>query len=224
MENIITIDGKKYKQTIEPIDPPTKETDHFYPGGVKYFESGMKHRWTRDPEGLIIHYHSGWTDARNNSIACLKYGAKQGYSFWCLEEDGLIYMPHGANKQGYHAGRGSGHEKFLGIEVMCNGKLEKRGHQYYSWYGAKIPGDDVRWSNDKDNIVAGYYQKYTKKQEKALIELCLWLKETYPNFSFDNVIGHDECQKGRKQDPGASLSMSMPEFRALLKQTYSSMS
>jgi hypothetical protein len=71
--------------------------------------------------------------------------------------------------------------------------------------------------------VSGLYEKYTDIQEKILIKLCLWYKEQAPEtFSFDNVIGHDEAcsmsgQQRRKQDPGGSLTTSMPKFRDTLK-------
>jgi N-acetyl-anhydromuramyl-L-alanine amidase AmpD len=71
--------------------------------------------------------------------------------------------------------------------------------------------------------VSGLYEKYTDIQEKILIKLCLWYKEQAPEtFSFDNVLGHDECtqlagQGARKNDPSGSLSMTMPKFRDTLK-------
>lgn len=71
-------------------------------------------------------------------------------------------------------------------------------------------------------IVAGKYQAYTQAQENALINFILWAKSKNPEFDFDYIAGHDELRKeagikGDKQDPGGSLSMSMPKFRNLIK-------
>lgn len=82
-------------------------------------------------------------------------------------------------------------------------------------------------TQNKDNILAGAYLPYTKEQETALIEFLLWAKANNPTvFDFDYVLGHDEVAgpKGigrwRKNDPGGALSMTMSEFRQLLKDEY----
>jgi len=41
-----------------------------------------------------------------------------------------------------------------------------------------------------------------------------------PEFRADWVAGHDEVSPGRKSDPGGSLSMTMPQFRYMLKKKY----
>ena len=70
-----------------------------------------------------------------------------------------------------------------------------------------------------------YIQAFTEAQEKALINFILWAKSKNPNFSLDNVVGHDELRReagklGDKQDPGGSLSMPMPEFRKHVKDLW----
>jgi hypothetical protein len=98
-----------------------------------------------------------------------------------------------------------------------------------SWFDKVIPKDkcrDFKAPPAKAPQVSGRYEAYTAIQEQKLIKLCLWYKEMEPKiFSFDNVLGHDECtqlagQGSRKNDPGGSLSMTMPEFRALLKKLW----
>ena len=88
---------------------------------------------------------------------------------------------------------------------------------FKTWFKKVIPVKEVRKVKARDNMVAGYYQAFTSEQEKALVDLCLYLDSTYESFSLDNVLGHDEVAPGRKNDPGGSLSMTMPEFRQFLK-------
>lgn len=219
MSNVIEVGGKKYKVTLEEV----KEESKKYPA-PKFIASGveMKTRWNVSPKGLIIHYHSGWTDSRINSISVLKLGQKNGYKYMCMEENGDVYYPNAKLsfwEMGYHCGT-KHHYDHVGIEVINSGKLEKRDGKFYTWFDKEIPSNRVLAWRDEDNIVGGYYEAFTQEQIDYLVGLCHYLKDKYPTFLFDNVLGHDEVAVGRKQDPGGSLTMTMPEFRKLVKRTY----
>ncbi len=75
-----------------------------------------------------------------------------------------------------------------------------------------------RESKGEANIKKGKYQAFTSKQEAALKNFIFWLKDVNPEFDVEWVVGHDEIAPTRKSDPGASLSMTMPKFRELLKK------
>lgn len=194
--------------------------DGYYPKGMTV-NMNMRRVWTNDPKGLIVHYHAGHVDDRLNSYSTIKSGIRNGYTYWCMEEDGTVYMPHEATKHGYHCGTRE-NSNHLGIEIMCSGKLSKgKDGKYRTWFDKVIPEDRIRYA-DYEGQEKGFYMTYTKEQEESLIDLCYWLKDTYPSFSFDNVLGHDEVARGRKNDPGGSLSMSMKDFRQFLKDNYKS--
>jgi len=136
--------------------------------------------------------------------------------------------------------------ELVGIEIQNAGKLRdywKDGRdkkhtcpegKLAAWFTRPDKGDayfdkeeDARYGSDDDNIQRGWYHKYSVEQERALEELLLWLKSNNPKvFDLDLVLGHDEVAgpKGigrkRKSDPGASLSMTMTEFRKYLKKMY----
>jgi N-acetyl-anhydromuramyl-L-alanine amidase AmpD len=147
----------------------------------------------------------------------------------------------------YWPGLGESVSKHLvGIEVVCEGRVtefvdgkyrnkvenEKTGAIHYRY----VEASDIRHiPAANQNIAPGYYQKYTAEQEQSLTNLLLWLKINNPNvFDLDLVLGHDEVagpsglgnhdpawrNKWRKTDPGGSLSMTMPEYRAFLKARY----
>ncbi len=228
MENIIEIDGKKYKQTILPVvTEDEKKVEYLKPKFI-VTDVVMPTKWNNPPKGLILHFHAGWSDSRINSINCLREGQKNGYTYICMEENGDVYFPYSSKdgkkiasfwKNGYHCGT-SHHKDHIGLEVMCSGKLQKTADGYETWYGEKIEPKEVRYVDKKDNVVAGYYEKFTQDQERAIINLCFYLKENYPTFSFDNVLGHCEVAPGRKNDPGGSLSVTMPELREILKTSW----
>lgn len=185
------------------------------------------------PEGAVIHYTAG---VQGNSGVEIEHGAKDGYAFMLIGANGDVFQAHPLDRWGYHAGTASWpaftdsvSKHTVGIEIACAGALQFRPKrfwpitnpaedEYQTWFGTKVPSNQVRIVTDKDNVHAGAYQIYTAAQEAALVKLLNWL---YTNgagiFSYDNVVGHDEVAPKRKSDPGGSLSWTMPEFRTFLK-------
>ena len=58
---------------------------------------------------------------------------------------------------------------------------------------------------------------------QAVTERLVYEKKVNPNFSFDNVVGHEEIATmkdgslGRKVDPGGSFPMSMKDYQKVFK-------
>lgn len=193
-------------------------------------ENKMKNRgkYPHGLKGAIVHFTAGNFGSLENAVECIKYGAKQGYSYLCIASNGELIQAHDVLQWGYHCGDsrwpglGSGlSDQLIGIEICCAGRVERNGDHFKSWFGKEIEKKDVRSSSDHDyQGEPGFYHKYTPNQELTLIKTLFWLKKNIPSFNFDYVLGHDEVSPGRKNDPGASLSMPMPEFREFLKEHY----
>jgi N-acetyl-anhydromuramyl-L-alanine amidase AmpD len=179
-------------------------------------------------KGAVVHFTAGNYGSLPEAVDCIKFGAKQGYSYLCIASTGELVQAHDASQWGYHCGDshwpslGSGlSNQLIGIEICCAGKLKKSGDHYVSWFGKSIEAKYVRSSQDHDyQGETGVYHKYTPQQEATLIKTLFWLKTNFPSFSFDCVLGHDEISPRRKNDPGASLSMPMPEFRKFLEKHF----
>ena len=193
------------------------------------------------PQGAIVHFTAG----RSDPLSTVKGGIKNNYTFFVIGPDGQVYQNFDLNRWGSHAGKSS-HQKLgegvsrylVGIEICNAGKVRQIDSKtfrpwyndplYYQKHNKPIPkgvpnaksdlkAEEVRFVERFQNREAGWYHCYTPQQEKGLIDLLLWLKSNAPNiFSFEFVLGHDEVSPGRKNDPGGSLSMTMPEFRARL--------
>lgn len=200
-----------------PNDPPIIK-DSLAPKivvvpGVKYKSPGKFKTPSGKAKGLVVHYTVSARSA-SSAIGVVKYLASKGLGCPVMDEDGVIYIPEGFNLLtdiAYHAGASAWKGK-TAISAYCIGM------EICNWgsAGKSKKVTDLRTVKKKDNMFAGTYQKYTAAQEAALENFILWLSRQSTDFDIAWVVGHDEIATplGRKNDPGGSLSMSMPEFRS----------
>jgi len=168
------------------------------------------------PEGAIIHFTAG-----GSIESSLDWLRKMGFQCLGIGRDGTLYQPFPLNEGGPHSGTWH-HQHYVGIEVAAWGKCKSLGNNKYETYrGDILDKSRIRYSPDKDNIQEGFYEAFTPEQENTLELLLLWLKANHPNvFKLENILGHDEVAPHRKNDPGAALSRSMPEYRTYIQQRY----
>ncbi len=215
----------------------------YYPTAVRDLLGSMKTlgRYAQGyPRGAVVHFTAGRDDPRND----IRHAQKNGYCYFVIGPDGTVHQNFPLDRWGSHAGAsywpilGQGVSQHLvGIEICNAGKLEDLGNNHYRpWYNeakhlaksgrqpdpaADFPADRVRMVTRKHNRQAGHYLKFSEMQEAALHTLLRWLQGNHPTvFSFDLVLGHDEVSPGRKSDPGGALSLTMPELRERLKQSW----
>jgi len=248
VEMLLKVIGTLKLQEKEPErdPPPALVSVKYVKPDIRFVDVPMKNRGkyktkSGQAKGVVVHYTAGRQD-QGSAMGTLIDGAASGYSYFCMDIDGVIHVPNsiGFSGFGYHAGTSkwngvSGVSQYLyGMEICSAGKLvelDKKLYPYYcfkNWSGKKadlLPGakhisqDKCRLVKAKDNIKQGWYLKYTDKQELALKNFCLWQLDTNKEFSIDWVVGHDEVAPDRKSDPGGSLSTSMPEFRSMLRKS-----
>lgn len=204
---------------VKPVIPVSKFTEPNFVTvkGTRFKEQGPYRTTSGMFKGLTVHYTvSGRTS--KSAIGVVKYLAREGFGCMVMDEDGIIYIPEGFDilrDVAWHAGDSAwegktGMSRYMaGMEICCWGRGSKVG--------------PYRESKGEDNIIFGKYQAYTEAQEASLINFCLWALDVNPEFVIDWIAGHDELRAeagrpGDKQDPGGSLSMTMPEFRALIKK------
>ena len=211
----------------EPIDKPeyepflVTEPKFVVIKGVRFKDRGHYKTPSGKFSGLVVHYTVSGNSERS-AKGVVEWLAGQGYGCMVMDLNGVIYLPEGfayMTDYGYHAGvskwgdRSSVSDIFCGLEICSWGRNSP----------ASVPENEIRTvTTEQGYVVAGRYQKYTEAQEKSLINFCLWAKSLNTEFSFDNIVGHDEIRReagklGDKQDPGGSLSMTMPQLRNLLK-------
>jgi len=216
----------------EPVITPSEIKEHIVllPEVTKLNVNWQKKKFitpSKMPIGLIVHYTvSGKTELAAKNVAGYFAGTPKslGYQLACpiMSESGKLYVSKDwdilkdcNNNAGPSSWKGMTNlsQRFMGIEICNWGLLDNKTTKF-------VAEKDKRVSTQRDNIKAGTYEKYTHKQELALINLCFYLRKTCPGFKFENVVGHDEIAPNRKSDPGASLSMTMTQFRWHLSSTY----
>ena len=162
--------------------------------------------WPASPTGITVHYTA------DGDIDRVKRGmgkSKIGYHF-LIDRDGSLHQTADLSKAVNHAGRAlwngvSPNRNHLAIAIISWGFLNDDG---LSWNGTKVVGT-MREGQ--------LWDAASKAQEQALIRLLRGLMRDF-NISAANICGHDECciPKGRKVDPGCSLSITMSNIRKML--------
>lgn len=182
------------------------------------------------PEGAIIHFTAGWDTEESKAINEVKRGKENGYCFFVIGPTGKVYQSFPLSDWGYHAGKshwpslGSDVSKRLvGIEICNPGKLRPQPDgTFKSWFGQVIKEGEIRHIkglNSKFYQEEGFYKKYTDAQEKALVDLLVWLYINNPLvFHIENILGHCDVSPGRKNDPGGALSMPIESFQGFIKE------
>lgn len=216
------------KELDRPSQSESNKTLLWYPEAqIVEPEMETRGKYSKNyPMGAIIHFTAGRSKAGDrDALNTMTFGRKQGYAYFVVSSTGVVMQGHPLDRWGYHAGKSSYEglgksisSKLVGIEVCCAGKLENQNNEFKSWFGENYSENEVRYSKSKDNIQEGYYHKFNQLQEDALIKLLVWLKQNNSQvFQYKYVLGHDEVAPGRKNDPGASLSMTMSELRMKLR-------
>jgi len=200
-----------------PVTIGIKEPKFVIVKGVKFKDRGDYNTPSGNFKGLTVHYTVSGNSAKS-AESIVRYLASQGYGCMTMDLDGVIYIPENFDvfkTWGYHSGvskwkgTSSVSDRFAGMEICCWGKGSQVG-----------PFREV--TTKEGYVVAGKYQQYTPAQESSLINFILWAKSKNKEFDLDYIAGHDELRKeagklGDKQDPGGSLSMTMPKLREIVK-------
>lgn len=169
------------------------------------------------PTGAIVHHTAGATIESS-----LNHLRQVGYPCMGVARDGRVFQPFSLARGGPHSNTWH-HRHMVGIENAGWGKLQYRDGKFWAWpenyRRVQVPEHRVRHiPRQNANQQVGYYEMFRPEQESALVELLVWLHTNNPRvFKIDNILGHDEVAPRSKNDPGGSLSMTMPELREIVR-------
>lgn len=159
--------------------------------------------WASLPTGVTVHYTA---DPNLDRVKAHMLSERVGYHF-IIDRAGAVHQTASLGRCVNHAGKAmwngqSPNRTHLAVAFLSWGLLSKESK---SWTGAPVIG-----VKREGNL----WDPATVRQEESLIDLLQWAMREY-GIMASNLCGHDECAlpKGRKSDPGGSLSRSMGAIR-----------
>lgn len=157
---------------------------------------------------IVIHYTAG--SSAESSIATLVDPNVKASAHVVVARDGTITQLVPFNIIAWHAGpsqfgnRVGFNQYSIGIEIDNAGLLEKRGDQYYAWFGRAYDAQDVVFAVHRNQKAPNYWHVFTQKQIQVVEELCQALVDTY---KLKYILGHEEISPLRKIDPGPAFPL-----------------
>lgn len=155
---------------------------------------------------LVIHNTAGAT-----GMSSIEYWKSQGgavCAHFVIERDGTIIQCRPCNRTAGHAGK-SRWQGFIGLNScsigieLANAGFDTPGRDAFDW-ASRQPQFQSRMARHKHGGPTVEWEMYPQAQLDACTKLAKALKERY---NLDDIIGHEDCSKGRKVDPGPVFPM-----------------
>jgi N-acetylmuramoyl-L-alanine amidase len=170
------------------------------------------------PKYLVMHYTAGSSAKSSIESLCTKKPQGNASAHIVLARDGTITQLAPFNVVTWHAGvsQWNGIEGLnphsIGIEIDNAGPMNQVGDQFIAWFGKAYPAGEVMMAAHKHGGPVRPWHAYTAVQ----IERCLELAEALvQHYGLQDILGHDDIARGRKQDPGPAFPMASIAGRAL---------
>jgi N-acetylmuramoyl-L-alanine amidase len=194
---------------------------------VSFIESpnqGTNHAKFMEPRYLMMHYTA---DPRFHSVISWfkdPRAVKPASAHLVIDVDGSLVQMVRFDKIAWHAGTTSHWQDLqnmnqysIGIELVNAGKLRHQADgKWIAWNDITIPNDEVVILKHKhENKEAGWHI-YSEKQISTAIDVARALHKQY---SFKDILGHEDVRKWEKVDPGPAFPMADFKTKVLGKQS-----
>lgn len=151
---------------------------------------------TNDPKFLVLHFTAG--ASAKSSIESMR---SQGLAVQLvLDRDGTLFQCRSFGTTAGHAGK----SKWKGYEGLNNRSIGieiANGGDSFPTKFSKLPPVVAKHKNGGP---VREWEAYTPEQIEVLMWLCPLLVRTY---GMQDVVGHDDIAKNRKNDPGPAFPM-----------------
>jgi N-acetylmuramoyl-L-alanine amidase len=82
--------------------------------------------------------------------------------------------------------------------------LEKRGNEYYAWFGRAYPAELVTQAVHRNQQTPRYWHTYTEEQIQTMENIC---RSLIAEYAIKYILGHEEISPTRKVDPGPAFPL-----------------
>lgn len=164
-------------------------------------------------EYLVMHFTAGIS--AESSINWLTNPNAEASAHLVIGRDGNITQLVPFNKRAWHAGHSAWGTRVglnsysIGIELDNAGGLTRTATHWETWFGARIPDDEVVMATHKNGGGERGWHAYTRQQLEVAMEVATVLVAKYGLL---DIVGHDDIAPSRKTDPGPAFPMG--SFRA----------
>ena len=100
----------------------------------------------------------------------------------------------------------------IGIEMDNAGAMSRVGDKFVAWFGKEYAASEVMLAEHKHGGGVRPWHAYTEVQIERALELAELLVDHY---ALEDVLGHEDIARGRKQDPGPAFPLAAIASRAL---------
>ena len=159
---------------------------------------------------LVFHYAAGRSAESSVESLCTRKPQGNASAHLVLARDGRIVQLVPFNVVAWHAGVsqwngivGLNHAS-IGIEMDNAGALSRVGDKFVAWFGKEYAASDVMLAEHKHGGGTRPWHAYTEAQIERSLELADLLVDHY---GLEDVLGHEDIARGRKQDPGPAFPL-----------------
>jgi N-acetylmuramoyl-L-alanine amidase len=92
----------------------------------------------------------------------------------------------------------------IGIEMDNAGAMSRVGDKFVAWFGKEYAASEVMLAEHKHGGGVRPWHAYTEVQIERALELAELLVNHY---RLEDVLGHEDIARGRKQDPGPAFPL-----------------
>ena len=167
---------------------------------------------------LVFHYTAGRSAESSVESLCTRKPQGNASAHLVLARDGRIMQLAPFNVVTWHAGISQWNglvglnRASIGIELDNAGALSRVGDKFIAWFGKEYGASDVLLAEHKHGGGTRPWHVYTEIQIERALELAELLVNYY---RLEDVLGHEDIARGRKQDPGPAFPLAAIASRAL---------
>jgi N-acetylmuramoyl-L-alanine amidase len=182
------------------------------------FRATPNHGGALKPRYLVFHYTAGRSAESSIESLCTRKAQGNASAHLVLARDGRIVQLAPFNVVTWHAGVSQWHglvglnQRSIGIEMDNAGWMNVVGDKFVAWFGKEYRASEVVLAEHKHGGGARHWHVYTEVQLERALELAELL---VAHYQLEDVLGHEDIARGRKQDPGPAFPLAAIASRAL---------